>query len=91
MIVDNSSVLISSINWNENSVTNNREAGIIIENEEVARYYASVFYYDWNLMPRQPQDDKGGPAEYKNTIYTAVIFTMTFAIIARDWRKRKWT
>ena len=91
MIVDNKSVLISSINWNENSVTRNREAGIIIENEAVARYYAEVFFYDWNLSSPQPQNqEEGASVEYKNTIYIAVIFTMTFALIARDWRKRKW-
>jgi phosphatidylserine/phosphatidylglycerophosphate/cardiolipin synthase-like enzyme len=91
MIVDNKSVLISSINWNENSVTRNREAGIIIENEEVAEYYAEVFFYDWNLSSPQPQNqEERSLVEYKNTIYIAVIFTMTFALIARDWRKREW-
>jgi len=45
MIVDNESVLIASINWNENSVIRNREAGIIIENEEMAQYYTEVFFF----------------------------------------------
>jgi phosphatidylserine/phosphatidylglycerophosphate/cardiolipin synthase-like enzyme len=44
MIVDNKSVLISSINWNENSFTKNREIGVIIESYEVAKYYADVFF-----------------------------------------------
>jgi phosphatidylserine/phosphatidylglycerophosphate/cardiolipin synthase-like enzyme len=47
VIVDRSHVLISSINWNENSARNNREAGLIIENEDVAEFYADVFLYDW--------------------------------------------
>jgi phosphatidylserine/phosphatidylglycerophosphate/cardiolipin synthase-like enzyme len=47
MIVDNK-VLISSINWGENSVRNNREIGIIIENENVSNYFKKIFYYDWN-------------------------------------------
>ncbi|MEA3281562.1 MAG: phospholipase D-like domain-containing protein [Euryarchaeota archaeon] len=46
-IVDHSQVLISSINWNENSARNNREAGLIIENEDVAEFYTDVFFYDW--------------------------------------------
>jgi hypothetical protein len=29
--------------------------------------------------------------ENNNTIYIIGIFTMTFAIIAKNWRKRKWT
>lgn len=92
MIVDNKSVLIASINWNENSVIHNREAGIIIENEDVAQYYADVFFYDWNLSsPKaQKQEEKSSQTDYKNTIYIVIIFTMTFALVARDWRKRQW-
>jgi len=47
VIVDRRKVLISSINWNENSARNNREAGLIIENEDVAEFYTNVFFYDW--------------------------------------------
>jgi phosphatidylserine/phosphatidylglycerophosphate/cardiolipin synthase-like enzyme len=92
MIVDNKSVLISSINWNEDSVTLNREAGIIINNEDVARYYSNVFFYDWNLSSPQSQKQEINLAvEHKNTIYIAIVFTLTFVLIARDWRKRQWT
>lgn len=48
IIIDNSKVLISSINWGENSVRNNREVGIIIENEEITYYFEKIFWYDWN-------------------------------------------
>ena len=47
VIVDHSKVLISSVNWNEYSPTNNREVGVIIENEDVAEFYTDVFLYDW--------------------------------------------
>ena len=47
VIVDYSKVLISSINWNENSAVNNREAGVIVENEDAAGFYTDVFLYDW--------------------------------------------
>ena len=92
MIVDNTSVLISSINWNENSVTQNRESGIIIDSPDVAKYYADVFFYDWNL--KAPKGDiqllEPVSADFKNTIYIVILFTLTFALIARDWRNRKW-
>ena len=95
VIVDNKSVLISSINWNENSVLNNREAGIIIQNEDVAEYYADVFFYDWNInSPKSLSKNEEvlfTEEEHKNTIYIVIIFTLTFALIARDWRKRQWT
>ena len=97
MIVDNKSVLIASINWNENSVTRNREAGIIIENDDVAEYYARVFFYDWNLKAPESLKKENSPSItnmyiiHENTIYIIIIFTLTFGLIARDWRKRKWT
>jgi cardiolipin synthase len=46
-LIADDSVLISSINWNLNSVTRNRESGLIIENPEVAAYFIEVFEDDW--------------------------------------------
>jgi len=44
--IDGSAVLISSINWNENSPRNNREVGVIIYGEP-AKYFEEVFDHDW--------------------------------------------
>jgi len=51
MVIDGKKALISSINWNENSVMKNREVGIIIQGE-AAKYYENVFYSDWNDRQR---------------------------------------
>lgn len=50
MIVDGSRTLISSINWVENSVKNNREVAVIIDNRAVASYYKSLFELDWDYF-----------------------------------------
>lgn len=56
VIVDNRSVLISSINWNSNSPNFNREAGVIIDHAGAAQYYRAVFEDDWQpQVPRQAQ------------------------------------
>ncbi len=47
VIVDGNAVLVSSINWNENSPMNNREAGVIIRHPDAAAYYLRVFEEDW--------------------------------------------
>ncbi|MBN2733849.1 MAG: phospholipase [Methanomicrobiaceae archaeon] len=47
VITDGKSVLISSVNWNENSPCYNREAGVILSGGGVAAYYSDVFEYDW--------------------------------------------
>lgn len=49
LIVDDNKTLISSINWGRGSVIKNREVGVIVENEDVAKYFKDVFFYDWNL------------------------------------------
>ncbi len=48
IIIDNKTVVIASINWSKSSLRSNREAGVIIhDNENVAGYYLEVFNYDW--------------------------------------------
>ena len=48
VIVDQKKVLVSSINWNQNSPTFNREAGVIIDHPGVGAYYTRVFERDWH-------------------------------------------
>lgn len=46
-VIADDQVLVSSMNWNENSACFNREAGVIIRSKVVASYFASVFLADW--------------------------------------------
>ena len=55
VVIDDRAVLVSSINWNTNSPGFNREAGVIIEQPEVARYFRTVFDADWSPAVRSPQ------------------------------------
>jgi cardiolipin synthase len=48
VLVDGQKVLVSSINWNTNSPTSNREVGVIIEEPSAAAYYERAFEDDWN-------------------------------------------
>ncbi len=47
LIADRRTVLISSINWNKNSIASNREIGIIVHDESIASFYRELFFYDW--------------------------------------------
>ena len=49
VIADGQRVLISSINWSNESVSENREAGVIIHHNGVANYFAQVFQWDWEV------------------------------------------
>lgn len=48
IIVDGSKVMISSQNWSGDGYLRNRDAGLIIEDREVASYYERIFLDDWN-------------------------------------------
>ncbi len=57
-IADRSRVLVSSINWNQNSVERNREAGVVIDSAEVGQHYLSLFDQDWQAS--EPEVDASG-------------------------------
>lgn len=90
MVIDNHTVLVSSVNWNENSVRRNREAAVLIENDEVAGYFASVFLADWHWQPSSASQSGSPWGDFKNLILIGVVVTVTAVFIAYDWRRRRW-
>ena len=40
-------MLVSSANWSPDGVLRNRDAGLIIYDNEIAGYYQRAFDYDW--------------------------------------------
>lgn len=46
-IADGQCVLVSSHNWSSDGVLRNRDAGVIVHDEEIAHYYSEVFLWDW--------------------------------------------
>lgn len=57
-IVDGDTVLISSVNWNENSPSFNREAGVIIESTDAGAYFRAVFATDWDDAGPLTEDEE---------------------------------
>jgi PLD-like domain len=48
ILVDGKIVLVSSANWSSDGVLRNRDAGLIIRDEEIAGYYQDIFLDDWD-------------------------------------------
>ncbi len=48
MVIDGDISLISSINWTQNSIKQNREAAVIVMDQSVADYYQDLFLRDWD-------------------------------------------
>ncbi len=78
VIIDGKKVLVSSINWNENSIMNNRETGLIIEGE-AAGYYMDVFGFD----------ETGAPQENGFGAVPALMSLAAVSIIAFYFSRRK--
>src|SRR5581483_5440124 len=47
VIVDGVRTLVSSINWDANSILKNRESAVAIDSPDVAAYYEKIFDGDW--------------------------------------------
>lgn len=77
VVVDTKSVLVSSINWNDNSPDFNREAGVIIEHPEAAAYFARTFAADWEVGTSAG----GGEAGFDYRILAAVGVVILFAAL----------
>jgi Phosphatidylserine/phosphatidylglycerophosphate/cardiolipin synthases and related enzymes len=84
VIVDGRKVLVSSINWNLNSPTFNREAGVIIDHPEAGAYFSRVFECDWEAAGNPVS--YGGPDVTKIVVALVVIAGLTIFYLFR--RKR---
>jgi phosphatidylserine/phosphatidylglycerophosphate/cardiolipin synthase-like enzyme len=79
VIVDGLRVLVSSINWNCNSPTFNREAGVIIEHPGVARYFLNVFEDDWNGSVTSPEPK----TDYLKIIIVVIVILLLLFVYYR--------
>lgn len=54
VIIDDQKVLVSSINWTGNSITNNRETAVLLNSAEAAHYFTQRFEQDWSASALAP-------------------------------------
>lgn len=48
LVVDTEHAVVGSINWNNNSLRDNREVALVLDGAEVGSYFRSVFDADWS-------------------------------------------
>jgi len=89
LIVDGKKVLITSLNWNANSIYN-REAGVIVENEEIASFYEDVFFHDWDKSVNEwEQKENKGETFLIKIAWVALTLVISFVIFrVVKWYKR---
>src|SRR5262249_47259218 len=52
IIVDGKRVLVGSHNWSGLGVTRNRDASLLIDDAQAARYFEKIFNHDWEQLAR---------------------------------------
>jgi PLD-like domain len=52
IIADSRAVLIGSHNWTNGGTAHNRDASLLFEDPEIARYYEGIFEFDWEHLAR---------------------------------------
>ena len=73
LIADNT-VFLSSINWNQNSIENNREIGIIFQD---SGFFAKEFEKDWN-------QSRGLLIPYETIIMFIIVVTLAWLLAKKS-------
>ena len=60
IIVDESSVLVSSINLGSSAMNRNREMGVVIHSQVIAQVYKAAWNEDWNRLDNVTDSDQDG-------------------------------
>ena len=50
IVIDSTVALVGSHNWSSQGVTRNRDASLIFYDADIARYFETIFLYDWNTL-----------------------------------------
>jgi phosphatidylserine/phosphatidylglycerophosphate/cardiolipin synthase-like enzyme len=53
LVIDDLAI-ISSINWGDSALCENREAGAAVRSEQIAAYFSELFWADWAVDPIPP-------------------------------------
>ena len=64
MLVDGTTTVVSSQNWSGDGVLRNRDAGLIIVNEQINAYFSARFDYDWNTLATAKPEASRSKADF---------------------------
>jgi phosphatidylserine/phosphatidylglycerophosphate/cardiolipin synthase-like enzyme len=62
-VVDSKIAVVSSQNFSPAGIEENRDAGVILENAAIARYFEAVFQSDWDTRAKPFAPKAGGAAK----------------------------
>jgi phosphatidylserine/phosphatidylglycerophosphate/cardiolipin synthase-like enzyme len=66
-VVDSQTVVVSSQNFSPAGIRLNRDAGLIIESEGIAKYFGPIFLSDWNQRGKRFAPAEAAQLAKRNT------------------------
>jgi phosphatidylserine/phosphatidylglycerophosphate/cardiolipin synthase-like enzyme len=79
VIVDRETAIVGSINWNDNSVHQNREIALVLDGKEIGAYYGRVFDADWR--GGEGSGGRVGGADLPVGLVAAVLGVLVLAVL----------
>jgi phosphatidylserine/phosphatidylglycerophosphate/cardiolipin synthase-like enzyme len=79
VVVDERHVVVGSVNWNVNSLRDNREVAVVLTGDAVGRYYAAAFDADW-------RGESGDGGVRPRLLWVAAIAAAALAVLV-CWRR----
>jgi phosphatidylserine/phosphatidylglycerophosphate/cardiolipin synthase-like enzyme len=70
-VIDGKTVVVSSQNFSPSGVYENRDAGLILESEDIAQYFAPIFDADWAVsrpLVKEGRSRKGGAKKKRKPV-----------------------
>lgn len=61
IVIDSKTVLVGSHNFTNQGVNVNRDASLLMTNEDIAKYYERVFLHDWDRLARETIREEATP------------------------------
>ena len=61
IVIDSKTVLLGSHNFTNQGVLVNRDASLLIHNEDIAKYYERVFLHDWDILAKDAVREEAVP------------------------------
>nr|WP_303648750.1 phospholipase D-like domain-containing protein [Haloarchaeobius litoreus] len=80
VVVDERHVVVGSVNWNTNSLHDNREVAVVLTGDRVGQYYAEAFDADWR------GGDGGDGGLRPRLLWVAAIAAAALAVLV-CWRR----
>lgn len=68
VLIDSDGVLVSSQNWSNAAVSENREAGLWFRHRAIANYFRRIFEHDWAIGLKTPEASTGASAVKPETV-----------------------